>query len=86
MSGFLTRVTINHEETKIAKKDQKILRVLRFFVVDSLRSLHVALRRPETMKIGGEGSATYRGCAAFSSRHMPKPRNLGRLPYFVLRR
>src|SRR5215475_10994756 len=33
------------------------------------------------MKIGGEGSATCRGCAAFSIRPMPKPRNLGRLRY-----
>src|SRR5262245_62159191 len=31
---------------------------------DFLRSLHVALRRPETMKIGSECSATCRGCAA----------------------
>jgi hypothetical protein len=28
---------INHEETKGTKKDQKKLRALRFFVVDSLR-------------------------------------------------
>src|SRR5262245_12701812 len=34
------------------------------------------------MKIGGESSATCQGCAAFSSRHMPQPRNLGRLRYF----
>src|SRR5215475_13676781 len=36
------------------------------------------------MKIGGERSATCRGCAAFSSRHLPNPRNLGRLRYFFL--
>src|SRR5262245_14599960 len=46
-----------------------------------LRSLQVGLRRPERMKIGGEGSATCRGCAAFSTRPMTKPRNLGRLRY-----
>jgi tetratricopeptide (TPR) repeat protein len=40
-----------------------------------------ALRRPETMKIGGASSATCRGCAAFSIRPMSKPRNLGRLRY-----
>jgi len=28
---------INHEETKGTKKDQKNLRALRFFVVDSLK-------------------------------------------------
>ena len=32
----------------------------------SLRSLHVVLRRPETMKIDGERSATSAGCATFS--------------------
>src|SRR5262245_53134433 len=34
------------------------------------------------MKIGGESSATCRGCAAFSTRHLPKHRNLGRLRCF----
>jgi hypothetical protein len=75
-------VTINHEETKSAKKDQKNIV---FFISSWLilrRSLHVALRRPGTMKIGGESSATCRGCATFSSRHIPKPRNLGRVRYF----
>jgi len=33
----------NHEETKNTKKDQKNLRALRFFLVDFLRNLHVAL-------------------------------------------
>jgi len=37
----------------------------------------------ETMKIGGERSATCRGCAVFSTRRMPKPRNLGRLRYVI---
>jgi valyl-tRNA synthetase len=41
---------INHEETKKTKKEKKNLRALRFFVVDFRRSLHVAARRPETMK------------------------------------
>src|SRR5262245_33907454 len=49
---------INHEEKKNTKKDHKKLRVLLFFVVDSRRSLHVMLRRPETVKIGGECGAT----------------------------
>jgi hypothetical protein len=39
---------INHEETK--KEQEKNLRALRCFVVDSLRSFHIAWRRPETMK------------------------------------
>jgi hypothetical protein len=47
-----------------------------------LRSLYVAWRRPERMKIGGKRSATCRGCAAFSTLPMPKPRNLGRLRYY----
>src|SRR5215475_9636718 len=34
------------------------------------------------MKFGGERSATCRGCAALSTRPLPKPRNLGRLRYF----
>src|SRR5262245_5547083 len=38
------------------------------------------------MKIGGESSATCRGCATFSTRQMPKPRNLGRLRYIFRRR
>src|SRR5262245_66545950 len=36
------------------------------------------------MKTGGESSATCQSCAALSSRHMPKPRNLGRLRYSFL--
>jgi len=33
------------------------------------------------MKIGGECSATCRGCADFSTRPLPEQRNLGRLRY-----
>jgi len=46
------------------------------------RSLHVALRRPERMKIAASVAQAGRGCAAFSAHPMPKPRNLGRLRYF----
>jgi len=34
MSDAQKRMKINHEETKSAKKEQKKLRALRFFVVD----------------------------------------------------
>ncbi|MCI0391963.1 MAG: hypothetical protein MOB07_24780 [Acidobacteria bacterium] len=50
---------INHEETKNTKKDQKKFSYLFVFFVSSWlifrRSLHVALRRPETMKKRGAG-------------------------------
>src|SRR5262245_28363456 len=46
------------------------------------RSRSCLERRPETMKICGERSATCRGCADFSTRLIPKPRNIGRLRYF----
>src|SRR5262245_28188015 len=46
---------INHEDTKETKKEQKRPTRVRIFVVDFLRSLHVALRRPETMKKCGAG-------------------------------
>jgi len=37
MGGVPKRMKINNEETKNAKKDQKKLRALRFFVVDFRR-------------------------------------------------
>jgi hypothetical protein len=45
---------IDHEETKRTKKEQKNHRALRLFVVDFLRSVHVAFRRLETMRINHE--------------------------------
>src|SRR5262245_64049800 len=42
----LKRMRINHEERKNTKEDQKNLRVLPFFVVDSLRSNEKKLLRP----------------------------------------
>src|SRR5215475_14429689 len=47
-----------------------------------LRSRSCRERHTETMKFGGERSATCQGCAAFSIRTLPNPRNLGRLRYF----
>ena len=47
-----------------------------------VRSRLCRKRHPEIIKIGGERSATCRGCAAFLTRHMPEQRNLGRLRYF----
>jgi hypothetical protein len=47
-------MNINHEETKDTKKNIINLRALRFFVVDFLRSLHVAMRRYEKMRINHE--------------------------------
>src|SRR5262245_40478238 len=46
------------------------------------RSRQCRERRLLTTKIGRESSATCRGCAAFSTRLTPKPRNLDRLRYF----
>ena len=67
---------INHEETKETKKDQKktfVIFVSSWLIFGGV--IHVAMRRPETMKIA-PGYASLPACFASINGQLKKPRTL----------